>query len=278
MKRRFLYKYGSITAGALLLALGTDVFMLPNKLSSGGVTSVGTVLLYTLGIKMSVTNITVNMLLFFFGYKYLGKDAVIKTILGIMFLSVFLEIFSDFAYSADSLFTAAVCGGILIGSGIGLVVRAGASTGGSDFLSLIVKRFFPYISVSFIILMTDSIIIVIAGIIFKSFEITFYSLVALTVSCKFTDLVLTFGNKAKAVKIFSEKNEKIASEVMLKLGRGVSSLYCRGMYTKKEGVMLFCIVTPKELPFLIGIVKQNDASAFITVSDVTEVMGEGFLR
>ncbi len=276
MKKRFFTEQIYIAAGTFLLAAGINIFLLPSKLSSGGVTSVGTILLYLCGIRLSVTNIAANAVLFIFGRRYLGKQAVIKTVFGIIYLSLFLELTSKFPQYPGSMLVAAISGGVLMGAGIGLVVRIGASTGGSDFLSLILKHFFPHIPVSTMILITDGIIITVAGIIFKSFEITFYSITALFFSYKITDFFLTFGNSAKAVRIFSDKYAQIAASVLTELERGVSAFSCKGMYTDKNGCMLLCVVSPKEIPQLISTIKYADSAAFIVVSEVTEVLGEGF--
>lgn len=276
MKMRFFVEQTYIAAGALLIALGVNVFLLPCKLSSGGVTSIGTMLLYLFDIRLSVTNIVANAVLFVLGYKFLGKTAVVRTFFGIVYLSLFFEITSSFSFGTDNIFLAAVSGGILTGCGIGSVIRADASTGGSDFLSLIVKRFFPHISVSDIILTTDGLIIALSGIVFKSFEITFFSLISLFTAYKMTDMILSFGKKAKSIQIFSEKYAEIAAAVIDERKRGVSAFYCKGMYTKKNGNMLLCIVSAKEVPSFVRMIKNVDGSAFVVISEVTEVFGKGF--
>lgn len=262
--------------GTLLLAIGIQLFLTPNKLSTGGVTSIGTVLLYLYRIRLSVTNLVINAVLFLVGWRYLGKSAVIKTLSGIVFLSLFLELTRGFPAYTGNLLVAAITGGVLMGLGIGLVIRAGASTGGSDFLSLVLKHFYPHISLSTMILMTDSLIIGLTGILFRSFEITFYSLLSLYVSYKLTDKILIFGSHAKSIHIFSSKNEEIAEIIMSKFERGVSGLYGQGMYAREEGYMLFCVVSPKEVPRVLEEVRRIDRHAFVVVEEATEVWGEGF--
>lgn len=273
---KILKEQGRIVFGAFLLAVGVNLFLTPNKLSTGGITSIGTMLLYLFSIRLSVTNLILNAVLFILGYRYLGKQAVKKTVLGILFFSLFLEITSVLpAYSGD-LLIATVSGGVLCGAGVGLVMRSGASTGGSDFAALILKAHIPHVSLASLIFMIDGAVILASGIIFQSLEVTFYSLCSLFVSARLTDLTLSLGTMAKAVRIFSEKNRDIADHIMTRLERGVSGLSCQGMYSRKQGLMLLCIVSPKELPLLVQLVREADSSAFIVVEDVREVLGEGF--
>ena len=267
-----------IISGTFLLALGAAVFMAPSKISAGGVTTVATVLLHLFGIKMSITNIVCNAALFLLGYRHLGKYAVIKTVSGTLFFSLFLEITSRFpAYCGDALI-AALAGGVLCGVGVGLVVRVGASTGGSDFASLILKRFFPHISIARLILIIDCTVIAVSGIVFKSFDVTFYSVLSMYISSKITDVLVTWGDDAKTVHIFSKKNEEIARCVMERFERGVSGIHCRGMYSGDDGLMLLCVVRPKELPQLVKTVREFDPDAFVIINDAKEVLGEGFKR
>ena len=200
-----------ILPGTFLIAAGVNLFCLPSKLSLGGLTSIGTVLQYLFGVRISVTNLVGNLLLFLIGWKSLGRAAVVKTLSGVVFLSLFLEVTRLFpVYTGDLLF-AAVSGGALMGLGVGLVVRRGASTGGSDFAGLMLRRALPHVSIARLILIIDCVIVAIAGVAFRSWPVTFYSLVSLFISEKFTDLVATFGDSAKSVQIFSAQTEAIGA-------------------------------------------------------------------
>ena len=181
-----------ILIGTFVLALGINIFLVPNKISSGGVSTFGTILLYICGVKMSATNILINMLLFFLGYKYLGKKTVLKTVVGIIALTLSLEITSLMPTFGGNLVLSSILGGMFVGLGVGIVVRERASTGGSDFLALVLKRFLPHISLANIILFIDTIIIILAGIVFKSLSVTLYSIFSMYVSSLFTNLVLSF--------------------------------------------------------------------------------------
>lgn len=265
-----------IIVGCFILALGINMFLTPNKISSGGVSTIGTILLHMFNVKMSITNIACNVILFALGFRYLGKYAIIKTATGIIALTGFLELTSYFPVFTDDMMLATIVGGVLVGIGIGLVVRRDASTGGSDFASLIIKRFIPHISLATIILIIDCTVILISGIVFKSVTITIFSVISMYISSRVTDYIVTLGNNAKSIQIFSDKNEEMASYIMEKFERGVTGVHCKGMYSQNEKIMLLCIVSPKELPRLINAIRKFDKRAFIIINDAREVLGEGF--
>lgn len=275
---QILKQYGMIALGSAILAPGLNQFLVPLKLSSGGISAVGGIMLHLFHVPLSVTNLICNAVLFLFGFRYLGKSGVAKTVAGIIFLSFFLQVCTYFpVYTAD-VFAAMVMGGVLVGIGVGFVVREGASTGGSDFAALMIHKFLPHISVASIIMAIDCTIVAISGIVFKSLTVTVYSIISLYLSAKITDLVMIVGNKAKFAYVISPRQEEIAGEIMEKFERGVTGIYCKGMYSGEDKTMLLCVVSPKEMPKLVETVKKYDKTAFIIVSDAKEVLGEGFIE
>ena len=277
INKKLLIDGAFVIVGSFILALGVNMFLAPNKISSGGISSIGTIFLHLFGIKMSITNLVLNAALFIFGFKLLGKGAVLKTVFGIGSLTLFLELTSYMGVYTEDTMIATIIGGVLVGIGVGLVVRRGASTGGSDFLALILKRFFPHISIANIILVADCIVIIASGIVFKSLSITAFSVIAMFISSKVTDGIFSFGNSAKSIQIFSSKSEEISKHILEKYERGVSGIHSTGMYTGKEGLMLLCVVSPRELPLLVADIRKIDKSAFLIIGDAREVIGEGFM-
>lgn len=265
-----------IMLGCAVLALGINVFLAPNKISAGGISSIGTVLSHLFGIRMSLTNLFFNGVLFVFGYKSLGRYAVVQTLFGIVMLSVFLEITSIIPIYTENDIISVLCGGVLMGAGVGLVVRRGASTGGSDFAGLMLKKVFPHISLARLIMIIDCTIVVISGIVFKSFTVTVYSIMALFISSIVTDKIMTVGDEAKVIQVFSSELQKISDYILEQYERGVTGIHCTGMYSKQDSMMLMCVVTPKELPIYLKLIKEIDKDAFIIIGDVHEVIGEGF--
>lgn len=271
-RRKFFF----IVLGTFFIAVGTNMFLLRAHLSTGGISGVGTVLFYLFNIPLSVTNIVLNGILFLFGYKLLGKSALFKTSVGIVFLSLFLEITNSFPGFSNDIFISAVVGGALTGIGVGMVLRVGASTGGSDFAAVIAKKFFPYLSVATIIFFIDIIIICISSVVFKSFDIAFYSVISMYISAKATEAASIIGNTAKCVEIISDKYEMISDAIIKNLNLGVTGIYKKGMYRDNDGLMLMCVVYPKQLPYFIHTVRSIDKNAFCVITDVREVLGEGF--
>lgn len=265
-----------IMIGCAVLAVGINVFLAPNKISAGGISSIGTVLSHLFGIRMSLTNLFFNGILFVFGYKSLGRYAVIQTLFGIFALSGFLEITSIIPIYTENNIISILCGGVLMGVGVGIVVKCGASTGGSDFAGLMLKKVFPHISLARLIMVIDCTIVVISGLVFKSFTVTIYSILALFISSIVTDKIMTVGDDAKVIQIFSSKLQKISDYILEQFERGVTGIHCTGMYSKLDSMMLMCVVTPKELPIYLKLIKEIDKNAFIIISDVHEVIGEGF--
>ncbi len=274
--KQAVFDLAFIVAGTFLLSFGINAFLLPCQLSAGGVGTIGTILFYFFKIPLSVTNLAFNVVLFAIAYRYIGKQSVIKTILGVVFLSLFLEITKNISLTGNDIIMSTIVGGVVVGLGIGLVVYREASTGGSDLVGLVIKRFVPHLSVATIILAIDLAIIVLAGIVFKSLTITFYSAVSMFVASKIADMVLTFGNASKCIYIISEKSEQISHKIIKHFERGITGLKSVGMYSGSDSLMLMCVVSPKEVPYVVHMVRSIDKKSFVVVTDAREVLGEGF--
>ncbi|MBE6915393.1 MAG: YitT family protein [Ruminococcaceae bacterium] len=271
-----IYDYVISVLGVFLLALSLNLFLIPNKLSCGGVSSVGIMLQYLYQIPISLTNIVLNLILFLLGYRFIGKSSVIKTALGILLLSLFLEFTATWNSISNDRLIVSVFGGALMGLGIGLVIRCGASTGGSDFAGMILHRFLPHISIATLIMLIDGVIVILTGIVFGDVLITFYSLLALFVSAKVSLFVLSFGNVAREVLVVTAQHLEISQAIMRSFNRGTTGIYSRGMYSMEDRVMLLCVVTPKELPQVVRLVRELDPNSFVVISDSRTVLGEGF--
>ena len=276
MNKRVLKEQLGMLFGTFVLAVSVNVFLTPNKVSAGGVSSLGTILLYLFGIKMSLTNLAANILLFILGYRLLGKQAVLKTALGVVYLSAFLELTLLIPVYTEDLFMATLFSGLLLGVGVGFVVRQGASTGGSDFAGLMLKRILPHISIAALIMCIDLLIVLLAGIVFKSLTVTLYSITALVIASVATDKVVEIGEHAKAVRFFSKKNDQIADVVLNEFERGATGIPCTGMYTGRQTQMLLCVVSPKQVPLLVKKARSIDPYVFVIIEDAHEVVGEGF--
>lgn len=268
--------YLQIAVGSFLVALGVNFFLVPCKISTGGVSGLGTIFYYFFGIPLSLTVFIVNVVLFLIGYRLLKRASIIRTGAGILFLSLFLELTEGLLVYSEDLLIASVFGGILVGAGVGLTVLKDASTGGSDFLALMLHKLVPHISVAGFMLLIDSIVIAVSGLAFRNYTVMLYSVISLYICSKVADLLLVRGEYAKSVLIISRENERIAAEIMQDMERGVTGIYSRGFYGGKDGMMLMCIVRSKELPHLIERIERLDKNAFTVISEVRQVVGAGF--
>ncbi|MBR5295298.1 MAG: YitT family protein, partial [Clostridia bacterium] len=189
MKKRVL-DYLMIVTGAFFLGFSINFFLVPLKISTGGLSGVGMILYHFFRIPISVTVLIFNAFLFFFGIRTLPKDAIPKSIAGILFLSLFLELTKNFILHDVDWVISSVFGGILCGVGVGLVILRGGSTGGSDFAALILNRIFPHVSIAYYILVIDTVVILLSGILFRNLSVMFYSVISLYISSKVADFLL----------------------------------------------------------------------------------------
>lgn len=270
--------YAWIAAGALMMALGLNLFLVPNKIAAGGAGGVATILYGTLGVPVSLVVLGINAVLFLIGYRSISKRTFLKTIVGTLLYSGFIELTSGLKPLTDDMLLAAVFGGVMVGAGIGLVVRRRASTGGTDFGALLLNKAVPYITVAQFILLIDSVVILAAGLAFADYTVMLYAGISLYISAKLTDTIVEGGDFAKCAYIISDKSEEISRVLMERLHRGITGLHGRGIYKNRDRLVLMCIVKRNELPRLKRVVSDIDDNAFIILSEVREVLGEGFKR
>jgi len=273
---RIMSDYVYIAIASFILAFAVNFFLVPSKISTGGLSGVGNILLYIFNIPLSVTTLAFNAVLFVFGYRMLERGAVVKTVFGILFLSLFLELTSFLPTYTEDRLISAVFGGILAGLGVGMCVFRDASTGGSDFAALMINKRFPHIPIAWIIMTIDAVVILASGIAFRDYTVMFYSVISMYIAGKVTDFMLVRGDFAKNVFIISKKPQVIAEEVMRVMQRGVTGLYGKGFYSDEDRTVLMCIVRSREVSTLVDIAKKIDKDAFTVVSDVKKVLGEGF--
>lgn len=291
--KKIFLDYSCITLGTFILALAISLFLVPCALSTGGVSGIATIIYYVTNFKVPlwVPTLIINVVLFAFGFKMLPKSSIIKTVVGIGLFSAFLALtdwlaavpFASFVEKIkEDIWVCSIFGGVLVGIGVGLVVLRDASTGGSDFAALMLHKVMPHISVGTFIMIIDTSIILVSGIVLglsvegQNFMIIFYSVVSLFISNKITDLILVGGDRGRSVYIVSKNSDAIAQRVMTDLERGVTAIHSRGCYEGYEGEMLMCIVRTKEVPKMLNIVREVDPSAFTVISEVKEVRGLGF--
>ena len=268
-----------VTIGSLIVAIGLNLFIVPARIAPGGVSGISTVIYHLSGISVGILIFALNIPIFILGFFNFGKKFVLWSIYGTFALSAFayaLDFVPFFNPITEDLLLASVFGGAMFGLGIGIVIRAGASTGGTDIVAKAIFNKFPAISMGQFILAVDVVVVAFAGLVFGEWEIILYSGIALYVSSIVIDAVVEGLDFAKMAYIISERNEEIGKFVLEDMKRGVTKLSGSSLYTGETRPMLMCVIKKHEINKLKNAVKSIDSRAFVVLSDVREVLGEGF--
>ncbi len=270
-----------VVIGTILIAAATGMFYNPNKMIVGGFAGIGIIIesLSTqyLGFKIPVgtTNIVLNIPLLILALRFRGKGFVIKTFLATTLFSVATDFCAGLPKYTGDMMLVSIYGGICHGAGLGCVLLGRGSTGGVDLLSSLIHRVIRYVSISKIIFVID-VIIIGAGLYVFGADNTMYGILSIFISTKVSALLLEGLNYSKAAFIISQKADVIANEIMEKLDRGVTGLEGKGMYTGAHKDVLLCVFAQKEIALVKDIVNEIDKDAFVLVTDVREVLGNGF--
>ncbi|MFO7319850.1 MAG: YitT family protein [Limnochordia bacterium] len=273
--KRVAIDYIGVAAGSALVALALDWFLVPNKIAAGGVSGFATVLHYVFGWPVGVVMLAVDAPLFVLSIRYVGLRFGVKTIFGTVVTSVLVDVLAPFLspLTRDPVL-AAIYGGVLAGIGIGVTFRYGGSTGGTDMAARLLHRF-TGISVGRSLLIFDGFVILLAGIVFNP-ELALYAFLSVFVTSKAIDVIQEGSSYAKGAFIISEKAGEIGDRILRELDRGVTALKGKGLYTQSDREVLFVIVSRQEIHALSKLVHSVDPRAFMVITDVSDVLGEGF--
>ena len=275
LKRLIIDLIGVIT-GSLIVSFGLNMFLIPNQLAAGGATGVAIILLYLFSIPVSLGIILVNVPLFIAGVKFLGSKFGFRTLVGTLSLSFFVEITSFAPQPTDDNFLAALYGGIIVGTGLGIVFRFRGTSGGTAIAAQLLNKFVG-LTIGQGMMGVDFFIIATAAYLFD-FETALYALIGLFMISWFIDLVQQGITQAKAAFIISDKSKQISREIMRQMSRGVTALDGRGAYTGETREVILVVFNKLELSRLKYLVHNIDPNAFVIVSDANEVLGEGFRK
>ena len=262
--------------GAFIMAVATSLFLLPNQLSSGGFAGIATILYYFLKIPMGISILAFNIPLFLFaGYK-LGKRFFIKSIIGTITFSLSIDILDKLTPLTQDRFLACIYGGIIIGLGTAIILKANSSTGGSDLISLLVKKYNSDIRTSNVIIIVDTIIVGLNVLFFREIEIGLYSATAIYLMGKMIDIIFEGIYFTKLVIIISNKSQEISEEIGDKVGKGTTGLFGKGMYTNEHKTILMCAASRGDVSRVKQTAKKIDPKSFIIITNAREVVGLGF--
>lgn len=275
ISRRQVVEYGQIVVGTAITAAGINGFYVPNHIADGGVTGVGIILQYLIHIPIWLTLVVVNLPLLWLSHKLWGGRVGFRTIVGTLLLSLWVAILHVQAFSHNILL-AAIYGGILSGVGLGLVFRARGTTGGTDVLSRFASHILP-VSMGQAMMVIDFFVIAGFGVTFNPTK-AMYSLIALFISARAIDLVQEGTAFARAFTIITAQPDVVGERIMSEIGRGVTRLGAHGAYTGEARPVLYVVVLRSELTRVKSLIYEVDPTAFVSVANVHEVVGEGFRR
>ena len=271
----FLEMLGTII-GSFFFAFVVSLFLLPNQLSSGGISGIATIAYYLFSLPMGITIIIINIPLFVFAIFKVGKSFFIKSVIGTIFLSFFIDYLDKFQALTNDNLLASIYGGIILGIGTAIILKSHSSTGGSDLVSYIINKQNPTIQTSKILVIIDATIIFLNMIFLKEIEIGLYSAISIFIMGKMLDILFEGIYFTKLAIIISDKSEEIAKRIEKNIKRGSTGLYGKGMYTGEEKLILMCAVSRNNLEKLKLEAKSVDPDSFIIITNSREVVGLGF--
>lgn len=273
---RLMIQWISLLAGILLTAAPYPLLFIPNDIAPGGITGLATLIASLSGLPVGLLSAALNVPLFMLSWKSMGRAFAVKSMIGMLGVSLFIDILPDSSLIDDPML-ASVFGGVIMGAGVGLVIRGGATTGGTDMAATLIHRRYPVFTVGGLLLTVDFCVIFASGFVF-SIPSAMYALIAVFLSTRVMDRVIEGFGSAKAFFVFSVHAGSIADAVMEQLGRGATLIHAQGAYLKRESDVLLCVVSRLQIPQFKAIVQDIDPVAFLMVTDVREALGEGFTR
>ncbi|NPV92331.1 MAG: YitT family protein [Firmicutes bacterium] len=268
---RILYKFILLFAGSAIAAVGLEIFLVPNNIIDGGIVGVSIIVSYLSAIPLGVFTFALNVPFMLIGYNQIGKSFLISSLFSITFFSVFVTILHPIPGLTNDILLATVFGGIILGAGVGLILRQGGSLDGTEIIAIILNKNTEF-SVGQIVMIINIFIFSCAALVL-GWDRALYSMLAYFVAHKVIDIVIQGFDEAKAVMIVSDYGEEIADEITTRLGRGVTFLDGRGGFSKDKKTILYSVVTRLEISKLRSIINDKDENAFVTINDVSDVMG-----
>ena len=265
-----------IIIGAVFMAMGIELFLVPNQLLDGGIVGISIILSHLTGLQIGLFIFLLNIPFFFIGYKQIGKTFALSTVLGITVLSICTYFLHPVARFTDDLLLATVFGGIVLGIGVGLVIRYGGSLDGTEILAILFSSKTAF-SVGEIIMFFNLMIFTIAGFVF-TWEQAMYSVLAYFIAYKTIDIVIQGLDESKSVYIISDFVDEVGEAIIDRLGRGVTYLHGEGAYTGDKKKIIFTVITRLEEAKLKSIVEDIDPLAFVAIGNIAEVRGGRFKK
>ncbi|URT69255.1 YitT family protein [Cytobacillus firmus] len=264
-----------ITIGAMIAAAGLEFFLVPNSILDGGVIGLSIIAAELTGMTMSIFLILLNLPFLYIGYRKIGMKFTIHTLFGVIVLSASTAYLHHFEPVTDDLFLATVIGAVILGTGVGLVIRTGGALDGSEIIAILVSKKRP-VSVGQFIMIVNVFIFILAAFLVFSWETAMYSIITYYIAYKMIDIVVEGIEELKSVTIISDVPEEISSELQKQLGRGMTYIQGQGVFTGEPKKIIYTIVTRIELSTLRSIVEDIDPRALVAIENIADVSGSNF--
>ncbi len=263
-----------ITVGAALYAIAINSFVVANDFGSGGVTGVSILLYYLFKIEIGTMNFIINSILLMIGWRFLEKKTLIFTIYSMTMLSLFINYLKLPAFHSDNILVTAIAGGCLIGVALGFMLRGNGTSAGTDIIAMLMRK---YLGISFSAgVMICDFVILLASVYIIGLEKLFVTMILAFVLSRMLEYMTEGLNPRKSVMIVSNHHEVIAKEIATTIDRGITVFHAHGYYSQQEKQVLYVVVNNNQIIHLQRLINQIDPVAFVTVSDVHQVLGEGF--
>lgn len=277
--RKWFSAYGMIIIGAFIMAAGFVFFITPYKIVPGGVYGISIVLHHMFGTPVGLIALCFDIPLTIIGVKVLGPRFGIKTVVGFIFTAGFVDLLSywwgDLPLVENDALLSSIFGGLFIGLGLGLIFKAKATSGGSDIVAMIISKY-TKLPLGQLMIVVDSVIVLVGLVVFKDWKIPLYSLIVIFITGRVVDVVLQGISYDKTLFIVSEKPKELRDKIINDLNRGGTFIQGTGMYNEKERTIIYTVVSRREMAMLQDFIHDIDPTAFMTVINANEIVGNGF--
>ena len=267
------FSYAQIILGALVGGAAYPLFMTPNKIAPGGITGIATILNHLLSWPVGTVTLIMNIPLFLISYRAMGRLFAFRSLVATLFFTLFIDVLPLRPMTTDPLL-GALYGGVMLGCGLGLIMRGGATTGGSDMVARMVNKRFQFISTGSFLFAIDFAVVVSAGFLIGATE-ALYSLICIFLSARIMDTIIVGFSSNKACFIISSRWQEISDRIMRDMDRGVTQLTARGAYTGAERPTLLCVIGRSEIMALKRILREEAEKAFVIIVEAHEAIGDG---
>jgi uncharacterized membrane-anchored protein YitT (DUF2179 family) len=273
---RFLRRAVFIVIGSALVSVGLEIFLVPNNIIDGGITGISIIASHLSGLPLGLFLFLLNLPFLFLGYKQIGKTFAVSTLFAVALMAIGTTLLHPVKPLTIEPLLASVFGGIILGVGIGLVIRSGGSLDGTEIVAILANKKTPF-SVGEVVMFINIFILASAGFVFN-WDSAMFSLIAYYIAFKAIDVTIEGFDESKSVWIISDKSRTIGDAILSRLGRGVTYLHGEGAFTGGSKRVIFCVITRLEEAKLKSLVEELDPAAFLAIGNIHDVRGGRFKK